>query len=61
LVQSPSFAINVENIDEAIKKIKNAGGLILKDKMQVGEMGFLAYFKDPEGNILSVWQSLIKK
>lgn len=56
-VNVPSFSILVEDIDEAIKKIKNAGGLILKEKMDVGDMGIMAYFKDTEGNILSVWQA----
>ena len=56
-VNSPSFAVSVENIDEAVKKIKNAGGLIFKEKSPVGDMGFIAYFKDTEGNILSVWQN----
>ena len=58
---SVSFAVDVQSIDEAIKKIKNAGGLIIKEKSQVGEMGFMAYFKDTEGNILSVWQTIPKK
>lgn len=53
-----SIAIDVKNIDDAIKQIKNAGGLIIKEKMQVGDMGQIAYFKDTEGNILSVWQNL---
>ena len=56
-----SFAVDVQNIDDAIKKIKNAGGLIIKEKMPVGDMGFMAYFKDTEGNILSVWQTIPKK
>ena len=57
---APSFSVTVENIDEAIKKIKNAGGLVVKDKMPVGDMGIMAYFRDTEGNVLSVWQSIKK-
>lgn len=60
MVTAPTFAIDVENIEDAIKKIKNAGGLIIKEKMPVGNMGFIAYFKDTEGNILSVWQTAKK-
>lgn len=58
LVSYPSFAIEVKNIDEAIKKIKNAGGLIMKEKMAVGDIGWMSYFKDTEGNILSVWENM---
>jgi len=57
LVNSPTFSVDVEDIDTAIKKIKNAGGLILREKTAIKNTGFVAYFKDTEGNILSVWQN----
>ena len=60
MITAPTFSVEVDDIDSIIKKIKNAGGLILKEKGQVGDMGFIAYFKDTEGNILSVWEALRK-
>ena len=57
IVTGPSFAINVKSIDETVEKIKTAGGAILQEKMPVSTMGFIAYFKDPEGNVLSLWQN----
>jgi len=54
---APSFAINVDNIDESVEKVKSAGGTILKEKTAIGTMGFIAYFKDTEGNVLSLWQN----
>lgn len=54
VVSVPSFAIDVENLDEAIEGVKKAGGVIVKGKTSVGPMGFIAYFKDTEGNILSL-------
>lgn len=60
LVKGPSLAIGVENIDEAMQNVKKAGGIVM-EKMPVGDMGFMAYFKDPEGNVLSLWQTLPKK
>lgn len=56
-VPVPSFAIDVENLEEAIEKVKKSGGVIIKGKTSVGPMGFIAYFKDTEGNILSLWQN----
>jgi len=56
-VSVPSFAIDVKNLDEAIEKVKKAGGVIVKGKTSVGPMGFIAYFKDTEGNVLSLWQN----
>ena len=34
----------------ALGKVEKAGGKMLKDKFSIGEHGFIAYFKDTEGN-----------
>ncbi|MFN2399720.1 MAG: VOC family protein [Gemmatimonadaceae bacterium] len=57
MVKGPTFAINVDSIEEAIEKIKKAGGTVVMGKTAIGDMGFMAYFKDTEGNVLSVWQN----
>lgn len=54
---APTFSIDVKSIEEAVEKIKKAGGTILREKTSVGTMGFVAYFKDTEGNVLSLWQN----
>lgn len=43
--------------DKALEKIKAEGGSVATEKMPVGEMGFVAYFKDTEGNLLSLWET----
>ena len=48
--------ISVENIDEAIKKIEKAGGKIVKPKMAIASVGWLAFFSDPDGNCLGIMQ-----
>lgn len=58
IVTSPSFAINVDNIDKAAEKIIKSGGTIVKEKTAVGDMGYIVYFKDTEGNLLSIWQNV---
>ena len=57
IVRTPSFSIDVKNLDEAVERIRVSGGTIIKEKTAVGVMGFIAYFKDTEGNILSLWQN----
>lgn len=49
-------SINVTNIDEAVKKIVAAGGLIVVPKMPIPTVGWLVYFKDPDGNIHGAYQ-----
>ena len=33
------------------------GGSAAGEKMAVGEMGFAAYFRDSEGNLMGLWQN----
>jgi hypothetical protein len=56
-VKSPVVTINVKSIDEAAKTIEKNGGNMIRLKMPVGEMGFAAYFKDTEGNVIGLWQN----
>lgn len=50
--------IGVESVDEAVKKIEANGGTIILPKEKIGDMGYVAYFKDPDGNVHGVWESL---
>lgn len=49
--------IEVADIEAVIKKIEANGGQVVVPKMAVPSVGWLAYFKDPEGNISGVMQS----
>jgi predicted enzyme related to lactoylglutathione lyase len=49
-------SINVDSIDKYVAKITEAGGQIVVPKMVIPSAGYLAYFKDTEGNIHGLWQ-----
>jgi predicted enzyme related to lactoylglutathione lyase len=53
----PMLTVDVPDIDAAWKTIEGLGGERVGEKVPVGDMGFAAYFKDPEGNVLGLWQS----
>lgn len=50
-------SIDVNNIDEYIEKVQKAGGQIVVPKMPIPTVGWLAYFKDPDGNIHGLYQN----
>lgn len=54
----PVIVVNVKSVDDYLKKIKKSGGNVVMDKMQVGDMGLYARFKDPEGNLIGIWQDI---
>lgn len=53
----PVIVIAVDDIDKTLERIGTLGGSTVLPKLTVGDMGFAAYFKDTEGNILGLWQN----
>ncbi len=49
--------IDVEDLDATISKIEANGGSITVPKMPVPGVGWMAYFKDTEGNLHGIMQS----
>src|SRR5687768_8592586 len=56
-VRSPVVAIDVSSVDEYLQKVTAQGGSVVMPKMEIQGMGFYAYVKDPEGNVIGLWQN----
>ena len=56
-VRYPVVTIDVESIDDALARVKKNGGQVVREKLPVGDMGFAAYFRDSEGNVIGLWQN----
>ncbi len=48
--------VDVPNIDDYLGKITDHGGSIALPKMPIPSVGWLAYARDPEGNIFGLMQ-----
>src|SRR5450759_2712005 len=57
LFQGPVITVDVDDIDSALAKVEELGGLTVRPRQEVGQMGFNAYFTDPEGNMMGLWQN----
>lgn len=55
-VQTPLITVHVAEIDAALRTIEKLGGATVRAKIPVGDMGFAAYFRDTEGNVVGLWQ-----
>ena len=55
--KGPTVVIDVPSIDDALQRVGAAGGTVLAERTPVGEMGFSAYFTDPEGNLIGLWET----
>ncbi len=49
--------LDVPNVDDVMARLAEHGGTVAVPKMQVPGIGWLAYIKDPDGNILGVMQA----
>jgi len=56
-LKHPVVTIDVESIDDALSKVKKNGGQVVREKLPIGDMGFTAYIRDSEGNVIGLWQN----
>ncbi len=52
-----NLVIDVDSIDDALRKVAEAGGTVVTERMAVGDMGFTGYFSDTEGNLIGLWET----
>jgi len=45
------------DIDADLVRVESHGGEVVEGKTPIGTMGYAAYFKDTEGNVVGLWQS----
>ncbi len=57
-IQYPSIVVSVENLQEAIRKIRAAGGKVEMEPMDIPGIGLFVSAFDTEGNRISVLQPL---
>ena len=55
--QGPVITVDVDDIDASLAKVEELGGKTVRPRQEVGGMGFTAYFTDPEGNLMGLWQN----
>ena len=56
-IQGPIITVDVDDIDATLATIEEHGGKTVTPRQAVGQMGFSAYFNDPEGNLIGLWQN----
>jgi predicted enzyme related to lactoylglutathione lyase len=55
---APNIVIDVDNLEDTLKAVNDAGGTTVSERQPVGEMGFVAYFRDTEGNLVGLWETV---
>jgi uncharacterized protein len=55
---APVITIGVDSIDDSLKKVEAGGGSTVTPRTEIPDMGAFAYFKDSEGNIVGLWETM---
>jgi predicted enzyme related to lactoylglutathione lyase len=53
----PLVVVDVPSINEALRRIGELGGETVLGRQPVGTMGFSAYVRDTEGNVIGLWET----
>jgi predicted enzyme related to lactoylglutathione lyase len=54
---APVITIQVDSIDDTLKKIEAEGGSTVTPRTPIPDMGAFAYFKDSEGNTMGLFET----
>ena len=54
---TPVITIDVASIAETLKQVEAGGGRVVLPRTEIPDMGAYAYFADPEGNTVGLWEN----
>lgn len=57
-LKAPIITIEVPDIDDYVLKIEQAGGKVVAPKQEIAGQGWAAYFSDPAGNVVGIYQGI---
>jgi uncharacterized protein len=55
---APVITVDVDAIDVALKNIEAESGTTVQPRTEIPGMGAFAYFKDSEGNVMGLWETI---
>jgi predicted enzyme related to lactoylglutathione lyase len=54
---APVLTVGVDSVESSLKEIESAGGTTIRPRTEIPGMGAFAYFRDPEGNVVGLWET----
>ena len=55
---APVITIGVASVEDALKKVEASGGSTITPRTEIPNMGAFGYFKDSEGNVMGLWETM---
>lgn len=57
-ITGPVVTVDVPDINATLRSVEEQGGSVVMPRNEIPGMGYTAYFRDPEGNVMGLWQNL---
>ena len=57
-ISHPVITVDVPDIDATLKTVEELGGSVVMPKNEIPGMGYFAYFRYPENNVMGLWENL---
>lgn len=54
----PRSYVEVDSIDETLAKVTESGGTVVLEKTPISETSWFAFFNDPDGNTIGVYEGV---
>jgi hypothetical protein len=55
--QNPVLIVGVTDLTGTLRRVEQAGGQVLQDRMEIPSVGWSAYIRDPEGNTIGLFET----
>ncbi|HSJ73917.1 MAG TPA: VOC family protein [Miltoncostaeaceae bacterium] len=56
---APVLVIEVASVDDGLARVEAAGGAIVRPKTEIPGMGYYAYARDTQGNVIGPWEAMV--
>jgi hypothetical protein len=56
---APVVVMDVGSVDDALARVEAAGGTVVRPKSEIPSMGYYAYARDGQGNVIGLWETMV--
>lgn len=56
---APVVVVEVASVDEGLARIEAAGGAVVRPRTEIPSMGYYAYARDTQGNVIGLWETMV--
>ena len=55
---APVVVVDVGSVNAALARVEAAGGSVVRPRTEIPSLGYYAYARDPQGNVIGLWEAM---